>query len=270
MNLTNKRAPQLGEYVDNGIEKLIRPGVREEKVVILDFDFAAFKVFGSGSDEYGNKNPEYTEEDYPIVFNKVSELYYGIINTIEQHFDIKSIFMCVKGKIGSKSFRRGIYPTYKSKRVPPLPIIRAVHNYLVENFQAIEANNGWEADDTVATISKSINHQGIIIAEDKDLLQIPSIFYNPAKDTWKKVTEEESRYNLAIQCLIGDNSDGINLFPKTGIKTAEKIIKIGMTDYQYIKAILTYLKSRNYPNYKENLRIGYKLVKLHNTTKNDI
>ena len=45
MNLTNKRAPQLGEYVDNGIEKLIRPGVREEKVVILDFDFAAFKVF---------------------------------------------------------------------------------------------------------------------------------------------------------------------------------------------------------------------------------
>jgi hypothetical protein len=62
---------------------------------------------------------------------------------------------------------------------------------------------------------------------------------------------------------MGDAVDGVNPFPKVGIKTAENIVKLGMTRYQLMKAMLSSPILLKYDNYKERIRNAYKLVKLY-------
>lgn len=53
---------QVDNYIhDNGIQNVIGEN-RLEKVVIFDIDSLVYYTLYSGKDEFGNKNPEYTEE----------------------------------------------------------------------------------------------------------------------------------------------------------------------------------------------------------------
>ena len=253
MNLILKEEPVIH---DNNISSVITDFTKKEKkVIIIDADYIPFNASYSGKDEFGEKNPEVTLEE---AIAKVDDMILRIYLEIEEYFEIDSLYLCVRGK---NNFRKQIYPPYKANRKEKPALINELTDYLVEHHKAIPSPYG-EADDLVFSISETINHEGIVVSPDKDLLQIPSIIYNPSKNTWVRIDEETARYNLAIQVLMGDNSDGVNLFYRTGIKTAEKYLQKGMTNYQYIKSILSYIKK--YDEYKDRLRMSYKLVKLHN------
>lgn len=43
--------------------EFIHPIERQSKVVLWDFDSMIWQNLYSGKDEFGNKNPEYTEDD---------------------------------------------------------------------------------------------------------------------------------------------------------------------------------------------------------------
>jgi hypothetical protein len=239
------------DYIhDNKINNVIKDfSNKEKKVVIVDADYIPF-LAGYNKDE-----EEITLEDY---YTRVDDTIFKLINSIEEYFEIDTLYLCVKGR---NNFRKQIYLDYKKSRKERNEITETLHTYLVEKHNAIEASYG-EADDLVFTMSETIEHNGIVVSPDKDLLQIPSVIYNPTKDIWFKIDDETAMYNIALQSLMGDTADGINLFRGTGIVTANKIIKHGMTKYQYIKAILSYIKK--YDDYKNKLRMSYRLIKLIN------
>lgn len=252
------------EEHNDGFEELGEE--RREIVVIIDGDFLTYNAAYSGKDESGNRNPDYTEEQYPEVAVKLSEMFMKIVNTIQDRYDIKAVYLCLKG---AGNFRKSIFEGYKSQRPPTPAIIPYLHKHLIEQHQGIEAV-GFEADDLVFSISQTIEHQGLIVAVDKDLKQIPSLFWNPMKNIWYKVTEEEARYNLALQMITNDATDGVNFTKGWGIAKAKKLINPKMSNFQYMKAILPIYQKLHGEKAKEVMKLAYNLLKLHTVDFNKI
>lgn len=222
----------------------------ENKVILIDADsLLYFSSYGS-------------EEDQLLCETKLSEKIYDILNIVGNSYNVEKYYIFVKGK---NNFRYKIFPEYKKNRPPKHPIIDVLNYYLVSEFGAIESHNA-ESDDYAFSYSQLPQYKGraIICSVDKDMLQIPGIHYDYQKNKFHIISDEDARYNLAIQMIMGDAADGIAGLRGYGPKKAEKIITRGMNNYQCIKAILKeYL--RNYPDAnsaKEAMRLNYKLLKL--------
>lgn len=247
------------------IDTFSHPIVKEDKVVIWDFDSMIHLCLYSGKDAEGMKNPEYTEKDIDFLQGKLNEMYLGVLNRIEEHYNIIALYCFIKGK---NNFRYQLYPEYKSKRPPSSPLMIPLYEYAEVAFKCI-TSDGAEADDYVYTFSKKVNHNGIVVYVDGDLLQMPSLFYNYQKSEWRKVSEKEAKYHLATKILCGDSGDGVNFSPKIGEAYALKNLDVNFTDYQYVKAIyLGYMKAwkGNSADAKKYARLTYKLLKLHDVS----
>lgn len=236
------------------------PSVRESKTVIWDADSLIYFCLYSGKDEEGNKNPEYTENDIELLKSKMDEMYMKVINNIEEHYDISDILVFIKG-VEKKNFRKELYPEYKSNRSPDTNLHRLLHSYFIEKYKAIPAE-GAEAEDFVYSVSKSINHQGIIVYSDHDLEEIPSLGYNYQKQKWTKIDEKTARWNKYKKCIVSEAGDNVNLAPKLGIKHFEKMYNKDMTEEQYEEQLLkSYIKAwKSEELAKEKLELCKKLV----------
>ena len=142
------------------------------------------------------------------------------------------------------SFRRALYPPYKSHRpeppadlVPQFPLMRAT----VRAFGMIPVEQDrYEADDLIATYARQARDRGadvLIVSADKDLMQLiePGVaMYDPASGE-----REERRIGPAevfdyfgvgpdkvvdVQALAGDSTDNVPGAPGIGVKTAAQLI----------------------------------------------
>jgi len=234
---------------------------KQTKTVIWDIDSIIFHALHEPKDENGNSLPEYTLETISAVKFKIDELFTRHLNNVKKYFNIEELFIFISGR---KNFRKVIYPEYKAKRKGN-ELRQPLVEYIIEKYQA-KPSDGFEADDYVYSASLLINHAGIILTTDGDLDQIPGIHYNYQKDYWYTVDEQKARHNTAFKVMIGDSGDNVNLSPKIGKKYAEEHLKLGMSDYQYIKHLyIGYLKAwkGNSVLAKTNLRLAYKLLRLH-------
>jgi DNA polymerase I len=148
------------------------------------------------------------------------------------------------------SFRREIYPPYKSHRpdppadlVPQFPLMRET----VTAFGMIPVEQDrYEADDLIATYARQAREAGadvLIVSADKDLMQLiePGVaMYDPASgQAGAAGSREERRIGLAevieyfglgpdkvvdIQALAGDSTDNVPGAPGIGVKTAAQLI----------------------------------------------
>ncbi len=234
-----------------------------ERVLIIDGDSMFFSA------AYGSEE-DLVESQFKLR-SKIEE----ITNEIETWYNITETVIFTGGK---DNFRKKIFPRYKAHRPPPIPMIGELRNYAIKELGFLETD-GYEADDGIYTAWKACEGNCVIATTDKDMLaNMTGIFYSYAsKDDvlgkYTYITEEDMRHNFAYLVLLGDNGDGINLSPGIGPKYADKALVKGMTNYQYIKAILTgYRKSWKGDDYsaKEALRMCYKLVKLYDMSKEDI
>jgi DNA polymerase I len=142
------------------------------------------------------------------------------------------------------SFRREIYPPYKSHRpeppedlVPQFPLMRDTVRAF--GLAPIEQDR-FEADDLIATYARLARERGadvLIVSADKDLMQLvqPGVaMYDPASGD-----REERRIGpdevvahfgggadkvIDIQALAGDSTDNVPGAPGIGIKTAAQLI----------------------------------------------
>lgn len=222
----------------------------ENKVILIDADsLLYFSSYGS-------------EEDQLLCEVKLSEKIYDILNIVGQSYNVERYYIFVKGK---NNFRYKIFPAYKKNRPAKHPIIDILNQYLVDNFEAIESHNA-ESDDYVYSYSQldEYKDRSIICSVDKDMLQIPGIHYDYQKNKYHHITEDQGKYNLAIQMIMGDAADGIQGLKGYGPVKAQKIIKIEMTNYQMIKAILKEYQKNclDLKSAKEQVRLNYKLLKL--------
>jgi DNA polymerase I len=148
------------------------------------------------------------------------------------------------------SFRREIYPEYKSNRseppedlIPQFPLMRAA----VRAFGLVPIEQDrYEADDLIATYARQARQRGadvLIVSADKDLMQLVGdgvAMYDPASgEAGAKGAREERKIGVPevldyfgvppekvidVQALAGDSTDHVPGARGIGIKTAAQLI----------------------------------------------
>src|SRR5450631_2736715 len=142
------------------------------------------------------------------------------------------------------SFRRELYPAYKSHRpdppedlVPQFPLMRETVRAF--GLTPVEQDR-YEADDLIATYARQAREKGadvLIVSADKDLMQLigPGVaMYDPASGEReeRRIGPEEvvAYFGLGadkvidIQALAGDSTDNVPGAPGIGVKTAAQLI----------------------------------------------
>lgn len=237
---------------------------KPKRILIIDGDSIPYIVSYTGKDELGNKKPEYLESEYHIAEGLATEVFMKIVVSCEEFFEISNVFLCIKG---SKDNPRHLWlPTYKQNRPPSLPIIRHIQNFLITSQKGISAIIG-ETDDLVAEISQQANCLSVIATIDKDVLQTGcgNWFLDYRKWEWKYITKERADYLFNYQWVVNDASDNIKLTKGIGDSFAKKVIKEGMSPFEYMEGVYkAYIKvHKTHEKALENMQLAWKLLKLH-------
>jgi 5'-3' exonuclease len=245
---------------DDGISSIISDfSVREEKVILADFDSLAYFTLYSGRNEYGEKNPDFTEDDLEFLQGKLSEMIMKALNSVEKYFDVIGTYIFIRG---ANNFRKDLYPEYKSNRPPKPPLVNLLYNYMKENYGAVEAN-GAEAEDFVYTASKQLGNKCVILFCDHDILEIEGIpLFNYQKEKWMIQTKSQALLEKYKKLIVTETSDNVNLCPKLGIKHFEKFYTEDMTEDELeVQALVSYTKAwKSEQIAKEKLELCKKLV----------
>ncbi len=185
------------------------------------------------------------------------------------------------------SFRRALYPLYKSNRseppadlVPQFPLMRAT----VRAFGMVPVEQDvYEADDLIATYAGHARERGadvLIVSADKDLMQLVGegvVMYDPASGERDErrfgPTEVVDYFGVGpdkvvdVQALAGDSTDCVPGALGIGVKTAAQLI----TEYGDLETLLARANEIKQPKRREALtlpenveriRISKKLVTL--------
>ena len=266
--ITGAKKPEEEIIIDKIVKNCPKEYDPTERILLVDADSLLYYACHFPEDslmEFPTEEEQIEEAKFRVG-NKIQE----ITNNVEGWFNITRTLLFVGG---DNNYRYLIYPEYKANRrnavrSPYLPIVK---KYIIEELEAIPSH-GSEADDYLYEAWKLADNNTVVATIDKDLKSsCYGIFYDyrPYDDTigrFYTVTEEESRLNLAMQLITGDTSDGVNLCPKKGQRYAEKVLSLGMTNYQFNKVLLnTYIDAWNkdIKVAKDKLRLCYKLLKLH-------
>lgn len=116
---------------------------------------------------------------------------------------------------GGNNFRKEIVSSYKANRTQASPQHReALRQHLITQWGAVECD-GYEADDACGIYQ---TEKTVIVAIDKDLLQVPGKHYSwpiikkgvvVREARWLDIDEETGFRNFFTQALTGDTSDNI-------------------------------------------------------------
>ena len=200
---------------------------------------------------------------------------YGFCSMLISLFDKhKSDLFCVALDAGRNTFRRDIYPEYKSNREETPVDLKSQFPVLIEACNAfgvpIIEMTGYEADDIIATIATKLsekNYEVRIVASDKDLMQLINdnvYLFDPIKSKVIKETEVREKYGvspnqmIALQALMGDSTDNVPGVPGVGPKTAAKLL----SKFHSLENIYNEIENITPPKLKEKLIQNEKLVKI--------
>ena len=184
---------------------------------------------------------------------------------------IKPTHLAIIFDKSENSFRREIYPPYKSHRpdppadlVPQFPLMRAT----VRAFGMIPVEQDrYEADDLIATYARQARAAGadvLIVSADKDLMQLiePGVaMYDPAsgdREERRIGPAEVAEYFGAgpekvvdIQALAGNSTDNVPGAPGIGVKTAAQLI----AEYGDLDTLLARANEIKQPKRREALTL---------------
>lgn len=142
---------------------------------------------------------------------------------------------------GGKTFRDQLFPDYKANRpeppsdlIPQFPYIRKVLHAM--NIAVLE-QEGYEADDLIATLAKYFstrNIEVVIISGDKDMMQLVGgsvRLLDTMKAKWIGLDEVRQKFGVEpskvveVVALMGDSVDNIQGVKGIGKKTAIALIQ---------------------------------------------
>jgi len=240
---------------------------KTERVLIIDADSIMY---------FATHFPENSLMEFPTEEERIEEAKYRtrtkleeIHNNIEEFYNIQETFIFIGGR---GNFRYKLYPDYKSNRKEKNPLIPIIADYMLNELHAIPSV-GAEADDYVYDAYLLSEGNCLVAAIDKDVLyncpDVPFYNYRSYGDTlgeFKSISKEESRLAIASQVVIGDSGDAIPGAYRVGKAWCRDNMHLGMTDYQFTKAIFrAYLKASggNGEIAKEQARLNYSVLKLY-------
>lgn len=111
---------------------------------------------------------------------------------------------------GRRNFRDDIYGDYKANRDSATrpKYFRDIRDYLLGQWQGVVCD-GIEADDALGIDGISLGDRAVIVAQDKDLDQIPGRHYNWTTGEAYQVSAREGLTFFYEQLLSGDPTDNI-------------------------------------------------------------
>jgi DNA polymerase-1 len=126
-----------------------------------------------------------------------------------------------------EGWRRKILPSYKSNRGPKPALLGPLKDYLSKTHRTY-LRPTLEADDVMGILSTHptlIPGEKVIVSIDKDMKTIPGWLFNPDKDKFPRLIEQqEADYWHLYQTLVGDTTDFYKGCPGVGPKKAEAIL----------------------------------------------
>ena len=187
-------------------------------MLLIDADFTAYKCAQANEDsiDFGN--------DVIIAqsnFSEVVKMFEREIKKLTKDMmddDVILYFSSVE------NFRKKIYPDYKGHRNRRKPLgYKRLVNWCEENFSTVCRHN-LEADDALgidATTPSDV--ETILCSPDKDLRQIPGVYWDMKGEVEEITKEDGDRWHL-IQSLAGDPTDGYPGCPGIGVKRAADLL----------------------------------------------
>ena len=202
----------------------------QQKIGLLDADILAYQVASTHQvkvDWDGDGEISQYVTSLESAKTKVDKT----IGEYMWQLKLDKMIICLTDK---HNFRKDILSTYKMNRkgtVKPV-LLSVLKEYMSSNYESF-IRPGLEADDVLgilATHPTLIPGKKVIISIDKDLTQIPGLYFNPDKHTKAvEIKAEDGDYFHLMQTLQGDSVDGYKGCPGIGPKKAEKILD-GTTD----------------------------------------
>jgi DNA polymerase I len=166
---------------------------------------------------------------------------------------------------GKQTFRKELYPDYKSHRPEAPPELRRqmqrVEQVLAALNVPIFALAGMEADDLIASMVAEARRRKlrvVIVSADKDLMPLVGpdvVLWDTMRDKVWGPDEVTERFGVRVEqlrdllALTGDSSDNIPGVPSVGPKTAQQLL----TDYGDIDGIYAHLPEIKRQKLRETL-----------------
>lgn len=184
---------------------------------------------------------------YRAVYSSEGKTIGGIVEKIDEIF--KQTFAAVQEKFGnnffyksyltgSGNFRYEISDTYKKQRPKEKPpLLSFARNYILESYDT-EMAEGQEADDAIAIAATNHYPDAVIVSIDKDFRQVPCLLYNPMRNEWTNITEEDGLRFFYKQLLMGDRVDNIAGVWKIGNAKSDQILEGSTTELEMWKRCL--------------------------------
>jgi 5'-3' exonuclease len=195
------------------------------KLILIDADPLAYRaVFSKEGDTIGG------------VCGKIDELFESIFDAIIERYG--KDYRYIAFLTGPNNFRHEIAKDYKAQRPKEKPVLlNFARNYIMEEFNTI-LTEGQEADDAIAILATKHFPDAVMVSIDKDFKQVPGLLYNPTKDEWTEISEEDGMLFFYTQLLTGDRVDNIQGVNKIGPKTAKKVLEGATTKEEMWKRCL--------------------------------
>lgn len=167
---------------------------------------------------------------------------FGTVNMLERLLrQRKPKLLAVAMDSRTPTFRKERYPQYKANRPAPPDDLKHQMRRVAELVEAFPLpclqQDGFEADDVIATLVRQAREQGlkvVIVSADKDLMQLVGpdvLLWDTMRDKVIGIEEVEERFGVKVTqvrdalALTGDTSDNIPGVPSVGPKTATTLLQ---------------------------------------------
>ena len=199
------------------------------RTVLLDGDMVAWRVSATAEHTI-----DWNDGDGPMVVSSepIADQVQRIKNHIAKYERLTksdTTIICLSDP-DRRYFRNDVFPAYKQHRVSkPAPVqLKELKALLASEYKG-KIKPGLEADDVMgilATHPKLVPGEKVIVSVDKDMRQIPGLYFNPDKGGVRVITEPEADLWFYTQVLTGDTCDGFPGCPGIGpVKAAQALGK---------------------------------------------
>ncbi len=195
------------------------------KLSIIDSDYLLYVA--THPDKVLNNEGNPVRENDKFVYQAVTLL--ECISKVENFIiDIldKTQAEYYLGFLTGGSFRYKINAEYKANRKdrPKVKYLNTVKQYLIDEW-GFYKHSELEADDLCNIARTKFKGLDItLVSNDKDLLNLTGKCYNPKKQEFTEINEEQATMYFWTSMLTGDQTDNIKGIPGIGPKGAEKLL----------------------------------------------
>jgi 5'-3' exonuclease len=191
--------------------------------LLIDADILLYKTSVSAERETHWGNDLWTlHSDAAEVKSTIEQT----IKALEDRLEAEYSILCFSDTV---NFRKSVYPDYKGNRRgqrKPLAYA-ALKEWCLDTF-VCEMWPTLEADDVMGIMATSSPGDYIICSDDKDLQQIPGLYYKAVFPTTglelKTISEHDGLLYLFTQAITGDATDGYPGCPGAGPAAAQKAL----------------------------------------------